>query len=202
VPAAGEPLASPAQPAMSQPVPTQAEPLPRAPRWRKGYDRGEVDEFLHRVDTRIVASAAGLGEAPTALEIRRTGFTLVRGGYDVAAVDHALDRLEVRAVELERQGNPPGDVPDLADVLRPVLGRCPGHLFSRGGALSRGYDADEVDDFCQWLARHTDGPTVLPPRVEDVRAVTFSARRRGYDEDEVDAFLDAVVDSLLRAPMR
>jgi DivIVA domain-containing protein len=207
VAAAGEPLASSSQSASSQsaPVtsaPVQAARLPRAPRWRNGYDRGEVDEFLHRIDTRIVASAAGLGEAPTALEIRRTGFTLVRGGYDVAAVDHALDRLEVRVIELERQGTPPVDVPDLAEVLRSVLRRCPSQLFARVGAMQRGYDADEVDDFCHWLARHTDGPAAPPPRVEDVRAVTFSARRRGYDEDEVDAFLDTVVDSLLRSPMR
>ena len=187
--AAGEPLSSPSQPLA----------LPRAPRWRNGYDRGEVDEFLRRLDTRIVASAAGLGDAPTAMEIRRTGFTLVRGGYDVAAVDHALDRLEVRVTELERQANPSVDVPDFAAVLRPVLGRCPSQLFSRVGALQRGYDPDEVDDYCQALARHTDGLAVPPPRIEDVRAVTFSARRRGYDEDEVDAFLDAVVDSLLRS---
>jgi DivIVA domain-containing protein len=53
---------------------------------RKGYDTGEVDDFLARASTATVA------------EIRGVQFSTARkGGYDMDAVDAALDDLEDEA---------------------------------------------------------------------------------------------------------
>jgi DivIVA domain-containing protein len=175
------------------------ERFPRAGRWAKGYQPAEVDAFVDGLETRFAAAESGLGEPPAPEEIRRVGFTLVRGGYDIVPVDAALDALEERAVAVDphrTQAAPP----DAAQVLRPAAERAPGERFGRAGRLRRGYDADAVDDFCDRLVRSLLGAQGAPTLgVDDVRGAVFVERLRGYDEDEVDAFLDEVVDLLLRS---
>ncbi|HNP16649.1 MAG TPA: DivIVA domain-containing protein, partial [Terrimesophilobacter sp.] len=67
--------------------------FPRTRKSRRGYDIDEVEEFLEEA-RRVYNAEPG---APTVLgseEIRRTAFSLQKGGYSPAHVDAALERLE------------------------------------------------------------------------------------------------------------
>src|SRR5215213_11159292 len=66
--------------------------FPRARPWSRGYSVGQVDTFFTRA----------LGQRPSAEAVRRAGFELRLGGYDVEAVDAELDRLEDEASRAER----------------------------------------------------------------------------------------------------
>ena len=59
----------------------------------RGYDVGQVDAFIARA----------LGGGVSSAEIRSVGFDLRLGGYQVSAVDAALDRLEDDALTAERE---------------------------------------------------------------------------------------------------
>lgn len=170
----------------------------RCSRWVKGYAPAEVDAFVEAVTRRLDAAAAGNGAAVGPDEIRHVGFALVRGGYDIEAVDIYLDDLEERAYRRVGSGTR-APINDPAELVGPVLDNPPGQRFARGrGLLGRGYDVDAVDDFCDRVARAlTGGRTSAAIEVEEVRSVAFHVRFRGYDEDAVDDFLDAVVDHLL-----
>jgi DivIVA domain-containing protein len=171
------------------------ERFPRVSRLRKGYSRKQVDAFLHEVD----AAMAGLLPPVSAAEIRRVGFELARGGYDTVAVDTALDRLEEEVLRREavagsrrRRMDPSGEVEFIrAELTAPYMKR-----FPRAGALRRGYDVDDVDEFLdRVVAALEDGGADLA--VEEVRSAPFRPRRGGYDEAAVDEALDRVVELLL-----
>lgn len=176
--------------------------FPRATGMGKGYRREQVDGWLSRVETamRLTEGTPTVSSA----EVRKVGFDLVRRGYDVAAVDAHLDRLEELAVAAEAaadaalgstgSGHPAVD----AERLAGGLARPDGERFARCPLLTRGYDPRDVDAFvAEVLLPGLTGAGTLPP-VEQVRSVVFRPRRGGYDEAAVDDALDAVVDHLLR----
>jgi DivIVA domain-containing protein len=169
--------------------------FPRARRLHKGYHRRQVDAFLDHIDVAL----SGALPPPTAAEVRRAGFELVRRGYDTVAVDAALDALEERVLAAQdraagRRGkqDPAAEVAFLKEELSaPYMKR-----FPRAGSWRRGYDIDDVDDFVDKLVVGLE-PTGSPVGVEDVRTVPFRPRRGGYREDAVDEMLDRVVELLL-----
>ena len=132
-------------------------------------------------------------------DIRRVGFDLVHGGYEIAAVDARLDELEERTLGMERagaprrSGRPPGDI--LA-LLRSVLSAPRGARLPRCGLLRLGYRPADVDPYLERLPRALAEEGELT--VSQVRRKTFRARRGGYEEASVDDLLDQVVDALLR----
>ena len=69
-----------------------ADTFPRASKLGKGYDVDQVEAFLTRA--RSAYEDGGRGPAMTSWHVRTVGFDLVRGGYEVEAVDAALDRIE------------------------------------------------------------------------------------------------------------
>lgn len=157
----------------------------------RGYDTGQVDAFVARA----------LGGGLTSAEIRTVGFDLRLGGYEVSAVDSALDQLEDEATSAERTGDRRGlgergfvrDVTAQAQVLRARLSRPHGDRFARGSMWERAYDVEQVDLLCDEVAEYFDGGTALS--APDLRAAVFATRRgsRGYSERAVDRFLDRVV---------
>ncbi len=171
--------------------PAEQQTFGRASRDTRGYRPGQVDAFFTRV----------LGGRVSAEEARTVGFDLVRGGYDVAAVDEALDRLEDDLARAERELSRGrlgerafvGQVTGQAQVLRGRLTRQHGDRFARVGGWGTGYDVQAVDDLCDRVADYFDGDRALT--AADVRGAVFGARRggRAYDERAVDAFLDRVV---------
>lgn len=189
--------------------------FPRATGMTRGYSRPQVDHFLARVAQALDgAPDTGTGEAPvTAAEIRRTGFDLLRGGYDVTAVDAHLDVLELRALALERRiGASPAptgsDSSALAGSLEQLLDlveAAPGRRFARVTRLRRGYAAREVDAFLERLSPAVIAAQHAAPAAPEqqmdadaVRRAVFHVRFGGYDEGAVDDALDLAVDVLLR----
>src|SRR3954451_3484098 len=77
---------------MSGRISAVRDTFPRAGRLVKGYDVEQVEAFLSRA--RAAYEDSGRGPAMTSWHVRTVGFDLVRGGYDVEAVDAALDRIE------------------------------------------------------------------------------------------------------------
>jgi len=170
-------------------------------RLRRGYDREEVDEFFAHA-RQLYEKAPG--EALNAMDVRRVGFGLVRGGYITSAVDAALDRLEqafiarARAEFVGRHGQKAwmNRLGERASTLYGRLGRPEGDRFAppRRG---HGYEPADVDALCRRLVAYFDNG--VPLTAAEVRVATFRARRgkNAYDEDSVDAFLARAVDVLL-----
>jgi DivIVA domain-containing protein len=170
--------------------------LPRVPRWVRGYDVGQVDAFLARA----------LGHSLSAEAVRRVGFELRLGGYDVATVDAELDRLEDAAARAERDSARATlgerrflqEVTGDAQAVRARLARAHGDRFARGAWGTRSYDVEQVDVLCDEVADYLDGHTALT--VERLRSAVFRPRRgaRGYSEEAVDGFVDRVVAIISR----
>lgn len=162
----------------------------------KGYDVSQVDAFLTRV----------LGGSVSAAQVRSVGFDLVRGGYEVDAVDQALDQLEDRLAVSERRDEQAslGDrrfvsqITSQAQVLRARLARPHGDRFARATTWAPAYDVTDVDELCDLVADYFDG--VQPLTVDGLRSAVFRSRRgsRGYSESAVDGFLDRVVAVMSR----
>lgn len=162
----------------------------------KGYDVAQVDTFLTRA----------LGGGVTAAQVRGVGFDLVRGGYEVDAVDEALDRLEDELAASERRGEQTSlgerrfvsQITSQAQVLRARLARPHGDRFARAASWAPAYDVTDVDELCDLVADYFDG--VQPLTVDRLRSAVFRSRRgsRGYSESAVDAFLDRVVAVMSR----
>ncbi len=166
---------------------------------RRGYSHDQVDSFLARARAAFDGADVGFGAA----EVRRAAFDLVQGGYEIAVVDEALERLENVFAERERRearskfGDSEylGRMKAFAQEIIDRLGRGDGERFTRVSPLTFGYSRREVDRFSRRLIRYfEDG---APVAVEEVRRVTFRPQRGGYAEGQVDAVLDAVVEVML-----
>ena len=171
---------------------SRSEIFPRVSRLAKGYACKQVDVLLRAID----ATLEGREPRVTPGDIRRAGFELVRGGYDVRAVDTALDKLEERVLAQsmrELAGSP--QVGWELDVLRRELGAPPGLRFPRARGLRSGHDVDEVDALVTRISTALHGGPAV--RVSELRAATFRRQRRGYDEDAVDQMLDRLIELLL-----
>ena len=165
-------------------------------RWyRRGYHCRQVEHFLDHIDV----SLGGAFPPPTAAEIRKVGFEMVRHGYVVAEVDQHLDALEERVLlspavttgRRSRGTDPASETQFLKDELSaPYMKR-----FPRVGALQRGYHQDDVDEFVDRIVAAIDGTATVT--VEEVRSAPFRPRRGGYGGDAVDEAMDRVVEHLL-----
>ncbi|MBS1905361.1 MAG: DivIVA domain-containing protein [Actinobacteria bacterium] len=176
-----------------------APSFPVLPRREKGYQRAAVDTFLARARGAFEDGESGIGSA----DIRSASFPLVRGGYDIPAVDAALARVEeafaqrerARAVATEGPSEWVGRARADAQVILDHLSRPQGHRFARTGMLTFGYRVDEVDHVAKRIVRFLrDGDALT---AEQVRQTAFRMQRRGYREEQVDALLDATIDVLL-----
>ncbi|MWB98633.1 DivIVA domain-containing protein [Agromyces sp. MMS17-SY077] len=162
----------------------------------------EVDDFLVRARAAFEGRARS-GERLTADQIKTIAFGMQKGGYSTAHVDAALERLEDAFAARER-----GEVSRLhgdeawlaearqtAQVITNRLGRPEGQRFERVGALSKGYNRVDVDEFADRIRRYFEEGR--PVTADEVRGVVFPAQYGGYREAQVDLLLDAVVDVML-----
>jgi DivIVA domain-containing protein len=173
--------------------------FPRTPK-KQGYDVEQVDAFLQTARRAYDDDAA----APlTSADIRRTAFSMQKGGYSTTHVDAALERLEDAFAQRERETARQGagdeawfsDARSTAQVVLNRLDRPVGHRFSRVSVLTLGYNRQDVDRFANRLVKYfQDG---RPMSVEEVRTVTFREQRGGYREVQVDMLLDSVTDVML-----
>jgi DivIVA domain-containing protein len=182
-----------------------SDTFPRANKLGKGYDIEQVEAFLTRA--RAAYEDSGRGPAMTSWHVRTVGFDLVRGGYEVEAVDAALDRIEDAFARREKQRGEEragssgwqNQLRTQEQSLRAQLARPDGQRFPRGSGLELTYDIEQVDELCERVeAAFANGRPMAP---DAVRLSVFKSRRgsRGYREASVDAFLDRVVELLVVA---
>lgn len=182
-----------------------SDTFPRATRMAKGYDIEQVGAFLAKA--RQAYEGDPRAAVMTSWHVRTVGFDLVRGGYDVDAVDAALDRIEDAFARREKHsgqeragnGGWAEQLRSQEQALRAQLARPQGQRFPRGSGLELTYDIDQVDDLCLRIEDAFASGRPLAP--ESVRMAVFKSRRgaRGYREASVDAFLDRVVELLVVA---
>ena len=174
--------------------------FPTVGRWASGYDREEVEEFFERAKAAYENGEVAMSGA----DVRSAAFDLVRHGYDPAAVDAALDRLETAFIQRDRsefvasnsQDAWMEQVAEQATSLYPRLVRPRNERFAppeRG----RGYQREAVDDVLDDLVAYFDEGAELT--AADLRSATFPAASRSsaYAEGPVDAFLDRAIEILL-----
>lgn len=185
---------------MTDPHAAETSPFPHTTGRTRGYSPTAVDEFLDRAREAFQSDDVGEVDAGT---IRTVAFPLVKRGYQVAAVDAALGRIEdafaarERERALSRAGARAwvGQSRQLGQEVLDRLTRPKRHRFAHTGLLRYGYRIDEVDLVADRIARYLE--TGDGVSVEQIRTVAFRMQRRGYDEAQVDAVLDAVVEVML-----
>lgn len=166
----------------------------------QGYDPAQVDDFLAAARRSF---EDGADEPLTAADVRRTAFRLVKRGYQIAAVDAAMGRIEDAFAAREREQALTeegarawvGSSRRLAQEVLDRLSRPERERFQRVSRLRWGYRIDEVDLVADRIARYLESGESLT--VEQVRTVAFRMQRGGYDEVQVDAVLDAVIEVML-----
>ena len=178
-----------------------ASTFPHARRSQPAYDPDEVDEFLAE------ARRAYLGEPTesriTASSIRRTAFSMRKGGYAASHVDAALARLEdaFATRERERMIGTNGDgawYDNARQVAQEVLDRLVrplGHRFRRVSPFAVGYNPKDVDPFVDRISDFLQ--TGAPVTADEIRESSFRPRRGGYSEAQVDLLLDTTVAVIL-----
>ena len=176
--------------------------FPRAKRSQPGYDIEQVEDFLEDA-RRAYATDARAATAIDSSAIRRTSFTMQKGGYSPAHVDAALERLEEAFARREHERGivEHGEeawyarIRERAQQVLEQLRRPDAERFRRVSRISRGYRVAEVDAFVLRVAAYLeDGPDMS---ARQVRTAQFDAQFGGYDEDEVDQLLDTVVGLML-----
>ena len=193
--------------------------LPLADRNKWGYDIDQVDEFLDRAHQLYDAAQPQLNQE----DIQNILFTLVRGGYDIEAVDRALLRLEQAAVdkqtsyEISSEGRVAWRTKtvQLAQTLMPRANAGNGYRFADGHGKEPSYDRKQVDSFvvnavtriCDELgieypqavsSSNFDSDEDFTPRY--VSTILFTQRKgdRGYDEGQVDMYVNRISQVVLR----
>lgn len=174
---------------MSYSFPTQEKGL--------GYAPAEVDAFIIKARRQFEDPTQFLVSSGLA---RHATFSLVKGGFSIAAVDSAIDRLEdtFAQKEIARQRAEQGDfaVDDklarFIDSLQARIDRPKRKRFKHANWPLRGYSTKQVDSFCLALERYLFSGSTMT--AADVRAQLFKAKRGGYSEGQVDAFLDRAIE--------
>lgn len=173
----------------------------RAGKRKRGYEPGQVNEFLVFAKEQFAQPESQL---LTAESVRATRFKLEKDGYSVSAVDAAMEKLEdvFAGRELERTIQVIGlqEFKDLFQegqaLLANRLAMRSRRRFKRRSFPYRGYNRRQVDNFCSQVATHLDQSAELT--VKQVRLVAFKTQRGGYAEYQVDAFIARLVEVLQR----
>ncbi|MDR0945154.1 MAG: DivIVA domain-containing protein [Bifidobacteriaceae bacterium] len=170
----------------------------------RGYDTAEVDDFFARAQAAYEGRST---EHMTPQQVRSVSFAQVSHGYDEAAVDGALDRLDAaftrkeRSAYIQRHGQQAwlDKIVDRATTLYGRLGRPAGQKFHPGGRGEDAYDMAQVDRLCQRLSDYFNQGKAITSG--EIRHVVFPVVRgkKGYAMGPVDAFLDRAVEVLVAA---
>lgn len=164
-----------------------------------GYEKAQVDQFVAKARQQYADSNL---EVATSNLLRNTEFDLVPGGYEIVAVDTAMDRLEdtfaTREIQRQKQVGGQSAIEDrlerITEIVYGRLLRPKRKKFSNVGLLLRGYNRKQVDSLCEQVSAHLYSGAPLQLNV--VRRAIFKADRGGYVESQVDAFIDRVIEIL------
>ncbi|WP_138443738.1 DivIVA domain-containing protein [Sinomonas susongensis] len=177
----------------------------RVARGELGYSPKQVEKFMEAARSYLRGSRSA--EPVTSHQVRTVAFDAVRGGYDAAQVDAALDRLEDALARRERDELIDSEGEDawlhevgyLAGILRNRLLRPDGERFRRPSKnASPSYNVRDVDDLCHRLLDYLEHDAAM--NADDVRTAVFRTvtGQEGYEETQVDAFLDRCVELIAK----
>ena len=176
--------------------------FPRVGLFSKGYDCEQVDAFFE--DARRAYEGGVPPEHFSSEQVRLATFELKNRGYNIDAVDGAMNRLEAAFVNRDRADSIAAEgeavwydrVADRATTLYPRLQRPRGERFAHPTS-GRGYSCEEVDDLLDRIAAYFDEAGELT--ADEIRLSTFRPKRgkKAYMEGPVDAYLGRAVEILL-----
>jgi DivIVA domain-containing protein len=170
-------------------------PLVSAP--QTGYKVDAVDAFI--------AQAQSGESTVTSVDIRTVSFPIAKGGYSIADVDMALERLEDTVAEHEHRKIVSALGADAATaearaVAQEILNRIarePRKRFRGAALFTYGYNRADVDEFADRIRDFYTNASPLSRA--DVRSATFRPQLGGYDEGQVDFVLDELLRVMLAA---
>lgn len=164
----------------------------------QGYDPKQVDALMTRVksqhenpDREILSSAV----------VAVAKFDLVKGGYQIPAVDEAIakaaDTFEIRELEreLKRHGKSKAAT-DLAALLRLLKQTLETEPKARFASASQGYSPRMVNALIKRI--DIKRGTLVAPSTFELRTISLGRASNGYDRGQVDEFLGAVGSALHR----
>jgi len=176
--------------------------FPRVGLFSKGYDCEQVDAFFE--DARRAYEGGVPPEQFSSEQVRLATFELKNRGYNIDAVDGAMNRLEAAFVNRDRADSVAAEgeaawydrVADRATTLYPRLQRPRGDRAAPPPPPPR-YSCEEVDDLLDRIAAYFDEAGELT--ADEIRLSTFRPKRgkKAYMEGPVDAYLGRAVEILL-----
>jgi DivIVA domain-containing protein len=164
-----------------------------------GYEPGQVDAVINQARVQFAEPASNIIDAK---QLRTAQFDLVAGGYQIEAVDAALDRLDDAFALREKHRLTSSlnsvDAFDEVDKLRKLVKsrvrRPNGKKLARAGLFAKGYSVRQVDQFLVLVGLRLAGKAELG--ISELRNVTFKPKWGGYVENQVDALIDKTVEYL------
>lgn len=161
----------------------------------QGYDPQQVDALMTRVKTQYENSEL---ELVTAAMLAVAKFDLVKGGYQIPAVDSAIARVadtfeqrEIeRAIRLRGRGAVATELAANVRQIKSVLDAPSKERF----LLSRnGYSQKSVNNLLKRIS--VKRSMLSAPDAFEVRTISLGRSGSGFDRDQVDAFLALVVSA-------
>jgi DivIVA domain-containing protein len=171
----------------------------RVPADTDGYETTSVDHWIDLARQQFSNPASHVLDAST---LRNLQFAVEKGGYDIKAVDSALDRLDDAFAEQEanrllvRNGHDGAraHVAQIASLLFGRIERPARKRFTRQSWFRKGYSVAQVDALLTRLDAELAASNQAA--IGELRQVTFSPRWAGYTEAQVDAFIDRAIQYL------
>ena len=137
--------------------------------------------------------------------MRLATFELKNRGYQIEAVDGAMNRLEAAFINRDRDRLRGGCRVRLRGMTASLIVRPPCTRVCSARAVSvsrirrvdRGYSCEEVDDLLDRIAAYFDEAEELT--ANEIRTATFRPKRgkKAYAEGPVDAYLARAIEILL-----
>ncbi|MEY4301183.1 MAG: hypothetical protein RJA30_334 [Actinomycetota bacterium] len=164
-----------------------------------GYAPEDVDHWIDLARQQFANPASHVLDAAT---LRTAQFRTVKGGYQITAVDAALDRLDDAFADQEvnrlltRLGHQGARerINEIRELLLGRIARPKRQRFDRQPWRLKGYSVRQVDAMLAVISAELEAGGVVT--VAALRQQTFSPRWAGYTEAQVDAFLDRFIQYL------
>lgn len=168
------------------------ERFPQASKLAEGYDVGQVDAFVARLDATLAGDAGADGVSLAEVWGARFATHRVGSRYDEDAVDTTLDALARKLARALLSGGAPGaragGVHARADALLDRLAGSPGARFPRK-RLAHGYLVTAVDTLTDQILAALRGTGDAPSTSVDLARAELRTVLGGYDTSAVDAAL-------------
>ena len=155
-----------------------------------GYSKTEVDLLIARARDQYSSSSAHVLDWR---ELSNHVFSMEKNGYQPAAVDAAIEKLQDTFAQKELAERFVAIDP-ITQALASRVARPKGKRFKRANVLGFGYSRSQVDAVLTVVGEHLDGTEEL--LIGEVRELKFKLKRGGYIESQVDAYIDRLVEHI------